>query len=469
MHQIQRLTAALVAAPLFLLAALAILLQLRSPLLNLETGPVEFADASFNWALALLLTVIMAVKWRSDGKIAVGWLLLAIAGWAWLADDLAQLEDSLVPQIVPDDAVTLVVWALTIMAIVPALGDAKLPASPKLLFGLGLILQSIAFMADLGDGSIFHFPGAGYPLMSAVDDSFETLCLAAYVGGLILFAIPLLFATSGVAGRRLWEFLRSTPGRIAAIVWEEMSFRTWRLSHRSASFADYYADNIRRKLDRGTPHRTLGQHAWSSATAAFSQGDRAAQFTGEGVQRFNELVALRPQSGGPVVDYGCGSLRIGQHFIKLLGPREYWGLDITDRFFNDGIVMLPKDVFAANAPELHVIGKQSLARAAAAKPGLVYSVAVMKHVPREELDTYWRNILGLLQPQSVAVVYFDMAERAMRTAGMNWAYTEAQLRDVITGIKPDRPLRFEILRSTKSFAGTRFHRTRVIVGPMAAG
>ncbi len=469
MHQTRRLTATLVAVPLFLFAALAILLQLRSSLPISETGPVEFADASFNWALALILTVIMAVKWRSDGKIAVRWLLLAIAGWAWLAADLAPLDNGYLPKIVPDDAITLAALALTIMAVLPALGDKRLPSSSKFLLGLGLVLQSVAFVADLGDGSIFHFPGAGDPLMSAVDESFETLCLAAYVGGLILFAVPLLFATPGAAGQQLWQFLHSTPGRTAAIIWEEICFGIWRLSHRGAPFANYYAHNIRRKLDRGTPHRTLGQHAWSSAAAAFNQGDRVERFASEGLQTFSEIAALRPRSGGPVVDYGCGSLRIGQHFIKLLGPGEYWGFDITDRFFNDGVAMLPKDLLAEKAPNLRVIGKESLARAAAAKPGLVYSVAVMKHVPREELDTFWSNILSLLQPRSVAVVYFDVAEREMRTAGMNWTYSEAQVRDLVGRIKPGMPLRLEILRPPSSFAGIPFHYARVIVGPVADG
>jgi len=469
LHQVRPLTATLLAAPFFLFAALAIWLQLRNSLTVSETGPVEFADTSFSWALALMLTLIAAVKWRSDGNIAVRWLLLALAGWAWLAANLAQIEDSFLPRIVPDDILTLVVWALVIWAIVPALGDRNLSSSSKLLWGFGLILQSIAFVADLGDGSIFHFPGGSYPLMSSVDESFETLCLAAYVGGLVLMAVPLLFATPGVAGRWAWQFLRSTPGRLAAIAWEEVSFGVWQLRHRNAPFADYYAQKFQRSLDRGTPHRTLGQHSWSSQASVFSQGDRIGRFAEEGVQTFMEIAALFPQLSGPVVDYGCGSLRIGQHFIKLLGPGAYWGLDITDRFFKDGAAMLPSQLLAAKAPELHVIGKDSLARAAAAKPQLVYSVAVMKLVPSAELDTYWRNILGLLQPGSLAVVYFDVAEKEMRTAGMNWAYRESQLRELAGRIVPGMSLRFEILGQTSRFAGIPFNYARVIAGPMVAG
>lgn len=467
MHQSRRLTAAFIAIPLFLLAGLAIVLQLRSSLLISETGPVEFADASFNWALALILTVILAVKRRSASKTPVPWLLLTIAGWAWLAADLSQVEDSLVPRIVADDIVTLLVWIMTIAAIIPALGSTKVPASSKLLLGLGLALQSIAFTADLGDGSIFHFPGISDPVMSAIDESFETLCLAAYVGGLLLIAIPLLFDRPGLAGRRLWSFLQSTPGRAAAIIWEDASWLIWRMRHPGESFAGYYANSIKRKLDRGAPHRTLGQFEWSSKSPAYSQGNRAAQFSGEGLRVFRELLPLRPQAGA-VIDYGCGSLRIGQHFIDLLGPGEYWGLDITERFFNDGVAMLPENMIAAKAPELHVIGTDSLARAAAAKPGLVYSVAVMQHVPRAELATYWGNILALLQPRSVAVVNFDMAEKEMRTGGKNWAYTEMQVRSIIASIRPGMPLRFETRGSIRSFAGKQFHRARVIAGPMAA-
>ena len=469
MHQSHRLTAAFIAVPLFLLAGLAITLQLRSSLLISETGPVEFADASLNWALALILTVILALKRQSGGKTPVPWLLLTIAGWAWRAADLAQVEDSIVPRIVADDIVTLLVWVMTIAAIVPALGSAKVPASSKLLLGLGLALQSIAFTADLGDGSIFHFPGASDPVMLAIDESFETLCLAAYVGGLLLIAIPLLFARPSAAGRQLWAFLQSTPGRAAAIIWEEASWSIWRMRHRGKSFANYYADSIERKLDRGAPHRTLGQFKWKRGAPVLSQGHRIAHFRRKGLRTFHQLLAFRPQGAGAVVEYGCGSLRIGQHFIDLLDPGEYWGFDITSRFFRDGVAMLPEGTIAAKAPELHVIGPDTLATAAAAKPGLIYSVAVMHHVPRAELARYWGNILALFQPRSVAVVDFDMAEHEMRTGGKNWAYSEKQVRGIITGIRPDAPLRFEIHGSTSSFAGAQFHRARVIVGPMVAG
>ncbi len=460
----RRLTAPLIATPLFLFAALAIWLQLRSSLPFSGNGPVEFAETSLDWLLTLIVTMVTAVKWNSESKIPLQWLFLTIAGWAWLAADLTLLNDGHLPKIVPDDTVTLAALALTILVVLPALAGKRLLSSSKFLFGLGLVLQSVAFVADLGDGSTFQFPGAGDLLMSALDRSFQTLGLAAYVGGLILIAVPLLFANPGAAGRRLWQFLHSTPGRMAAIVWEEIGFGIWRLRHPGAPFADYYAYNIQRKLDQGTPHRTLGQHAWSSAAATFNQGDRVERFASEGVQTFNDIVALRPRSGGSVVDYGCGSLRIGQHFIKLLEPGEYWGFDITDRFFNDGLAMLPKDLLAAKTPKLHVIGKESLASAAAAKPGLVYSVAVMKHVPREELDAYWSNILGLLQPHSVAVVYFDVAGKETRTAAMNWAYTEAQVRGLIGRIKPGMPVRFEILGAASSFAGIPFRQARVITG-----
>lgn len=227
------------------------------------------------------------------------------------------------------------------------------------------------------------------------------------------------------------------------------SWRMRRSSHRGKSFADFYVSNISRKLDRGISHKTLGANG----------------FNRKGEKIFSSLQRLRPAADGPVIDYGCGSLRLGQHFINTLGPRQYWGLDVTDRFFKDGVALLPGDVIAEKAPELHVISKVTLAAAAAAKPRFIYSIAVMLHVPRAELATYWHNILSLLHPGSTAVVNFDMAEKEMRIARKNWAYSESQVRNIIESICPALPLRFEVAGGPKRFAGAHFRRTNIIVGP----
>jgi hypothetical protein len=41
------------------------------------------------------------------------------------------------------------------------------------------------------------------------------------------------------------------------------------------------------------------------------------------------------------VDFGCGSLRLGQHAIRYLDRSNYWGVDLTDSFIRAGIDLLP--------------------------------------------------------------------------------------------------------------------------------
>ncbi len=452
-----------------MVAAFAIVIQWRNSTPAQMMGAMEWAGLSLDLALPMALTLVALLTWWSESRFPRGWLFLAIVGWGWFAADVVELDDPAFASFELDDIVTMLVWATTIWAILPALADVRLSRALKQLLGIGLALQSIAFSADLGVGTVFRLPDNNFSLFEAFSDGLETLCLASYASGLALVAVQLLLLPTEANGQRLWSLLQSTPGRFGSIAWETMGFTIWRLNHAGGNFAGYYADSISRKLDHGTPHRTLGRHVWSKHSLLASAGNRAGHFAQEGGKQFHEIMELLPPVNGPVAEYGCGSLRVGQHFIRRLAPGMFWGLDITDRFYRDGLALLPQGLITAKAPHLHVIDQANLANLAAAKPALIYSVAVMKHVPRSELDTYWKNILSVMQPHTVAVVYFDMADREMRSGAMNWAYPEALIRTIIENRLPGCPVRFEAKSSSQRFAGTAYHPACVIVGPGATG
>lgn len=457
----RRLPALSIAAVLFSLASLAIV--------ALWLGNLSLAmwtDEGFSWALAIAATAVAALSWQANHHLPRFWILPTIAAWMWLAATLAGLDDRTSPAIAPDDLPTLLFWGLTAAAILPALGEPRLSRSSRLLLGIGFLLQSLAFGTDLGDGSIFHLPRLSDPAIGALGESSEILGLAAYLVSLVLIAIPLFQTSTGKREPLLWALVQSTPGRLAAIAWEDMRWRLFRFSHPGAAFSAFYADSIGSKLDKGKVHRTLGQASWSKSHLRAGTGERAAAFAAEGVPQFERLWAMRPEGDGAVVDYGCGSLRIGQHFIRRLGPGKYWGLDVTDRFYNDGLRLLPETLVAERAPHLAVIGEAALATAAAARPSFIFSISVMKHVPPDELEAYWRNVLSLAGTGSLVVIDGNLAHRAMRTGGKNWAYPEDRLRHILATLRPMAPLRVERLGKDMAFAGEAYDRAFLIVGPM---
>jgi len=195
----------------------------------------------------------------------------------------------------------------------------------------------------------------------------------------------------------------------------------WRLAHPFGSFSDYYVLAETTRLDSGYVHPTLGR--------------RPDPDDGADVLQILISQGLAPRHR--VVDYGCGSLRIGRHLIAYLEPDRYWGLDVTDRFFGEGLANVDPALLAARRPRLAVIGRASLREAAAARPDFVIVVAVLHHVPERQLGAVFRRIARLCGPSTSVVVRFlesptplqvgrfsfrhtlDRVQRAARSAGLD--------------------------------------------------
>ncbi len=451
-------TAAVVVPPLGI-AILAIALQ-QFPRLDVLGDNISVLLGAL---LALSLTIITGFRWHQTGKPPAVWLLLLLGSWVWVAAEFVDFDDHPNLGLMSDNVVPLCAWALTAATILPALMRDDLKRFTKILLALGLLFQSIAFIANMGDGSAFQMPHTTVTEMLKVDESFEALSLATYISGLLFILTVIILETPGSTGGALWDIMNSTPGRLIAIIDEDVSWLFWRLSNPNAPFSKFYADSIERKLDRGRPHRTLGQYTFSRASAFISQGDRADQFSKEGLEKYNYLKKYVSSPDATIVDYGCGSLRIGQHFIRSQAPLRFWGLDVTDRFYEDGLSLIGSELVAAKQPLLRKIDAKSLSEARSALPDFVYSVAVMKHVPRSELEIFWSNALGLLGPDSTAIIYGDISETEVRTAAKNWAYPQSDILAIIKRVAPDATIDVEILGHPRYFAGKRFDPSRFIV------
>lgn len=207
----------------------------------------------------------------------------------------------------------------------------------------------------------------------------------------------------------------------------DIIYRVWRLVNREKSFADFYAWQVTRKLDRGRAHKTLGKRRIESDAmfATAPEHDRMS-FAARGSVEFAELLRQGLQPQHKVVEYGCGSLRIGQRCIALLPDRHYVGMDITARFFRDGRDMLEPEA-AAKHPRFHVINDASLLEVRAWQPDFVFAAAVTQHVPPFELDAYVDRLCRLKQPHTRLVLFFVAAEREVRLKGKSWAYAASQL------------------------------------------
>ena len=132
----------------------------------------------------------------------------------------------------------------------------------------------------------------------------------------------------------------SVPGRRRAA---KSRFEDWQKKNPSKTFKDYFAETVEAKLQKGRSHETLGGN--------FRQGDYAT--SGQGT--FQRLLNYGLKPSDVCVDYGCGTLRIGQHIIDYLGPRGYRGLDISQYLLDEGRKLIGEEFWSEKQPQLQII------------------------------------------------------------------------------------------------------------------
>jgi hypothetical protein len=221
---------------------------------------------------------------------------------------------------------------------------------------------------------------------------------------------------SGV--NRAWQLvMRTVPGAAArAYRHDERAYAEWRQRNPGKKRADYYAALVSTGLDKGASHPTLGGTL-----------DGAVPYEQSGVTELERLrnAGLKPHH--VCVDYGCGSLRVGQHLIRYLNASRYWGLDTTDQFFKMGVDLIGQALVRDKQPHLHVIAPAALADTAAARPDFIYSNAVVLHVPPEEIEEFWQNVMALFNRSTTALINIRLSRTAKRISSRSWAYTESEL------------------------------------------
>lgn len=228
--------------------------------------------------------------------------------------------------------------------------------------------------------------------------------------------------------RKIFDFFNNGGGHKFSSAVIDLHFTIWKLRHPCAKFSDYYAGSIAAGLKRGKTHKTLGNRRFlsGSLTAGPIEHDLMGQNT-RGTKHFNAAIRLGLRPEHTCVDFGCGSLRVGQHIIKYLEPGCYWGLDIVSDFYESGKTLLPPDLVIQKRPELHVIGPGILKAARKSEPDFIVSFAVLKHVPPAELDAYFENITSMMAPHSKAVITFNEAKYTTRTGAKIWDHCKEEI------------------------------------------
>lgn len=237
--------------------------------------------------------------------------------------------------------------------------------------------------------------------------------------------------------------LANLPGIRAVPIWIwNRRYRKWKRSNPEGTFADFYAADAEAKIRKGKSHATLGVRSWAAGKAGPVEWDQST-FAHRGQENWRQIVELGLKPNMRCVDYGCGSLRLGQHAIRYLDPGNYWGIDISDAFYAEGLKLLPPELVAQKQPKLGVIADPLLAEIRGWKPDFIFANAVLQHVPPEELGLFFRRLAAIMTPESRAYIIFVAGSGATRIKGMSWAYSPELLEREAVAQLPTFALRIQ--------------------------
>jgi hypothetical protein len=351
--------------------------------------------------------------------IAILLLFLAVAVVSPFEGTMDRIEEMLGIEDLDD----LCLWFVLPCALLIAMRSERVAGLPFQLLVGGFVAQTISTALDLFDDNLVPI---GHISIAELVDFSEFVFLQLYFVGLTLT----------MAGLYLQQGPNGKPGtqKPWKVRWAStrLGYLRWRLTHWRGKYGEFYSHNIESQLKRGVIHRTLGTHAWDKAGAPAWAG---MEFEQRGQEILPDLVAFGLTPDKVCVDYGCGSLRIGQHVMRMQEPGRYWGLDVTDKFFGPAAQVLAPDVTAC-APHLHVIDDDVLAKLERRPPDFVFSYAVVKHVPPRELDTFFDRFMRLIGPNTIALIYFADAP-SQRIAPMSWLHPGERLVEMVLKRKGD--------------------------------
>ena len=192
--------------------------------------------------------------------------------------------------------------------------------------------------------------------------------------------------------------------------------------------AKEYARQLSERIEKDGTHNAIGSSIIRGGAAVDFRDAGARQF-----ERISKLVDVEPKTR--VVDYGCGSLRIGYHVIAAVDPGNYMGLDVSSEFIDAGIANLG-EMLEAKRPVLREISEESVEEAAAFAPRFVFSANVAYHVPPEEQTTYFENMKRIAHRKGTAV-YFDakVSSSVHQYGEWGWSYPSSHYLTMMEGFR----------------------------------
>jgi hypothetical protein len=188
---------------------------------------------------------------------------------------------------------------------------------------------------------------------------------------------------------------------------DKPTFEEWQVLNPGGTFKEYYVGSIVDALSGKKSHATLGP---VTQKGSLERAEKVAR----------TLIGLGVSKSDLVVDYGCGTLRVGKTLIEYLEPSRYVGLDIDRRILDTGLAMLPRWLAEQRTPILDVIDDEVLSRIASMRPRWIFSKGVIHHVPPSDLAEFFGNISRLSYPETEVLLWARFSDTTRQASKRTW-------------------------------------------------
>jgi hypothetical protein len=205
----------------------------------------------------------------------------------------------------------------------------------------------------------------------------------------------------------------------------DRSYRRWLVQHPGGDFGQYYAHDARERIaqanakGRRKPPRTLGNDL----------DPISARVRAESLLEYLKWMGCRPDH--LVVDFGCGSLWVGEVLMRYLDPGRYLGMDVVDFFYTEAQARVGPAVIRERQPAFEVISPDSLARGRTRNPDYILSTAVLQHVRPREMSDYFSRIVSLCTPSTRVIIGHKPGKRTIVSASRSLQHGRGAIRKAL--------------------------------------
>lgn len=160
-------------------------------------------------------------------------------------------------------------------------------------------------------------------------------------------------------------------------------YHAFRKDNPGVSYAAYAVALEAESVSKNQAHATLGLNITDRSKI---QGEETYSYISS---------ILNVKETDRVLEYGCGSLRVGAGFINRLEDEGFFGMDVVREFYDLGCKRLGDETIQSKKVRFHLIDEEGVRCGEAFQADHIYASAVIFHIHPDDIEQGAQNLVRL--------------------------------------------------------------------------